>query len=182
MQLLWQLENLGLGNRARINERKADQKLTLIELFKVQDSVAAEVAKAHAEVVSASERVKLAEEGLKEAKQSVEGNFAGLRETVRFRDMLSLIIRPQEVLQSIQAFGDSYQNYFQATADYNRAQFRLFRAIGYPSEAVACSPGTGEMMPVDGNRPPQMAPVSNPEPCADCGPGRSAHGKHRKVR
>ena len=47
IQALWGLQNLGFGNRATIRERQAEQQQTLIELFRTQDTVAAEVAEAY---------------------------------------------------------------------------------------------------------------------------------------
>jgi hypothetical protein len=48
LQLLWEFDNLGLANRARVNERRAENRLAVLELFKTQDRIAAEVAQAHA--------------------------------------------------------------------------------------------------------------------------------------
>src|SRR5262249_34746309 len=57
VQILWELQNLGLGNRARVNERKAENQAALLELFRTQDRVAAEVAQTYAQVVSARTRL-----------------------------------------------------------------------------------------------------------------------------
>jgi hypothetical protein len=48
-----------------------------------------------------------------------------------------LVIRPQEVVAAIQALAQSYNDYFPAVADYNRAQFRLYRALGQPAQLLA---------------------------------------------
>lgn len=169
MQLIWQLENLGLGNRARINERRAEQRLSVVELFKVQDHVAAEVAQAYAQVVSAESRIKLARTGLAQAIDSLDGNVRGLAQTIRTGDVLVLVTRPQEVVQALDALALSYENYFRSTAEYNRAQFRLFRAIGFPSESIACRETEEPQMNVDGNRPPEMAPAPPADAaCSGC--------------
>src|SRR5262249_44302589 len=57
VQLLWELRNLGFGNRGLVHERQAQQQQALIELFNAQDRVAAEVAQAHAQLESANVRV-----------------------------------------------------------------------------------------------------------------------------
>ena len=62
----------------------------------------------------------------------------------------------------------AYINYYTTTNDYNRAQFRLFRALGYPAQGLACGDSFGAVLPVDTSRPPQMAPVHAPAPCSDC--------------
>src|SRR5262249_16904904 len=67
VQVLWELQNLGLGNRARVRERRAEHDLTHLELFRTQDRVAAEVAQAHAQLQSAAARVGEAETEVKDA-------------------------------------------------------------------------------------------------------------------
>ena len=37
--------------------------------------------------------------------------------------------------------------YYATASDYNRAQFRLFRALGYPAQGLACSDSFGAVMP-----------------------------------
>ena len=37
---------------------------------------------------------------------------------------------------AVQALAQAYGDYYAAVADYNRAQFRLYRALGRPAEAV----------------------------------------------
>ncbi len=56
----------------------------------------------------------------------------------------------------------AYDTYFVCVNDYNRAQFRLFRALGYPEGILACDRFPGPIQPVDTTRPPQMAPVNAP--------------------
>ena len=65
--LIWQAQNLGFGNRALVRERRAEQQQLLVELFRIQDQVAAEIARAHAQLASATVRVETAEWGLQEA-------------------------------------------------------------------------------------------------------------------
>jgi outer membrane protein TolC len=165
LQIYWQLENLGLGNRARIRERAGENQLALIELFRVQDLVAAEVAQAHAQLASAVLRIAQAEIGLNEALVSYKGNLRGMGETIRFGDLLQLVNRPQEVVASVQQLRQAYDNYFGSIADYNRAQFRLFRALGYPAGILACQRSLGEILPIHADRPPPLPPVQGPEPC-----------------
>src|SRR5262249_56411544 len=77
-QLVWQLEGFGLGNRARIRERRADRLQAAIELFKVQDQIAGEVAEAQALLESAWIRKEEAERGLREALITYDANLRGL--------------------------------------------------------------------------------------------------------
>jgi hypothetical protein len=46
------------------------------------------------------------------------------------------LVRPQEVVAAIQALSQAYLDYYGAVADANRAQFRLYRALGQPAQCV----------------------------------------------
>src|SRR5205823_2105318 len=70
IQVLWELRNLGFGNRALVRVRGAESQLAELELFRTQDRVAAEVTQAHAQVRSAAARLRDAETGLKDAVDS----------------------------------------------------------------------------------------------------------------
>lgn len=164
--MLWELKNFGLGNRALIKERDAQRYQALVELFQVQDRVAAEVAKCHAQLRSATVRVGLADTGLRNALVSFEGNMKGMGQTTRFGDVLNLVNRPQEVVSALAQLDGAYKNYFQAVQDYNRAQFSLFRAVGYPAEVLACQRVNGEILGVDTDRPFDLPPVTG-IPCAN---------------
>lgn len=168
--MAWEFQNLGFGNRGLVTQRRGEQRQALVELFRTQDMVAAEVAQAYAQVTAAAVRVRRAEAGLKAAVASYEANLKGLSETVRVGEMLQLINRPQEVVAALQLLQQAYVNYYTSANDYNRAQFRLYRAMGYPAQTLACGGSFGPVVPVDTSRPPQMAPVDAPAPCRDCPP------------
>jgi outer membrane protein TolC len=143
LQVLWEFQNLGFGNRARVQERRAENQLAVLELFRTQDRVAAEVVQAHAQAVSAAARVVEAEAGLRDAVDSVEKNFEGLGQTRRVGgNLLLLVVRPAEAVAAVQALAQAYNDYYGAVADYNRAQVRLYRALGNPAQALACQPPT----------------------------------------
>lgn len=164
-QAVWKIENLGFGNAARIKERHGQWRLAMVELFNTQDRVAAEVAQAQAELEAAAIRVGEAETGLREGLISYEGNLKGLGQTTRFGDILYLVNRPQEVVAALQQLQQAYVYYYRTVADYNRAQFRLFHALGYPAELLACENPPGQPEPVDTSRPAYMPPVVYPLPC-----------------
>lgn len=159
VQLFWGLNNLGFGNRALTRERVAEQRQQLIELFRTQDAVAADVAKAYAQLEAAAQKIPAAELGVREAQISYAGNLEGLSQTTRFGDLLVLVNRPQEVVAALQQLATAYENYFAAINEYNRAQFRLFRALGFPPALLSRAAALGEAQPIDGIRPPGMAPV-----------------------
>jgi len=37
----------------------------------------------------------------------------------------------------VQALAQAYTDFYAAVADYNRAQFRLYRALGHPAQCLA---------------------------------------------
>lgn len=142
LQVLWEFQNLGFGNRARVEERRAENRLSVLELFRLQDRIAAEVAQAHAQLESAAARVGEAETGLRDAIESAKANYEGMAQTKKTgagpEALLLPVIRPQEAVASVQALAQAYADYYGATSDYNRAQFRLYRALGSPAQAVGC--------------------------------------------
>jgi outer membrane protein TolC len=136
VQVLWELQNLGLGNRAAVQEREAENRIALLELFRTQDRVAADVVQAHTAHSRAAARVKLADEGLKSAAETVKTHLEGLAQTRRVGDTQVLVFRPQEAVAAVQALDQAYRDYFGAVADANRAAFRLYRAVGRPPEGL----------------------------------------------
>jgi outer membrane protein TolC len=80
VQVLWELQNLGFGNRARINERRAENQLAILESLRIQDRVAAEVTQAYAQGQEAAVRVGEAKPELRDAIVSVNGNLSGVKE------------------------------------------------------------------------------------------------------
>lgn len=139
VQVLWEFQSLGFGNKARVGERRAEHEAATLDLFRTQDRVAAEVATAFAQVRSASERLTLAEPALKDAVELTEKSLEALGQTRRVGDVLTLVVRPQEVVAAVAALGQANADFHTAVADYNRAQFRLYRALGHPAQALAGS-------------------------------------------
>jgi len=166
--LVWEFQGLGLGNRALVRQRAAEQQRQLAELFRAQDRVAAEVVDAHARVQSTILRISKAEAEVKEAQTTYAGNLKAITETTRFGDQLTLVNRPLEVVVALQQLAQAYDHYFVSVSDYNKAQFQLFWALGYPASILACEQNRSALMPVDTWRPPQMAPVNTPPPCQGC--------------
>jgi hypothetical protein len=137
LQVLWQLDNLGFGNRPRAHQRAAENRLAVTELFRIQDRVAAEVAQAYAHAQSAGRRAAVAERGLRSALASADKNLAALSQTKQTGGVVQTLVRPQEAVAAVQALGQAYIDYHGAIADYDRAQFRLYRALGHPAQALA---------------------------------------------
>jgi len=137
VQLLWEFSAIGLGNRARVMERRAEHEAAALDLFRTQDRIAAEVVARFAETRAAAQRLNDAEPALKEAIELVRKTTDGLGQTRRLGDSLVLVVRPQEAVAALQAFAQANADFFAAVADYNRAQFRLYRALGHPAQCLA---------------------------------------------
>ena len=137
LQVMWEFQSLGFGNKARVGERRAEQQLATLELFRAQDRIAAEVSTAFAQVTSATERMAQSEPALKDALELVDKSLKGMSQTRRIGAATTLIVRPQEVVAAVQSLGQANADYFAAVGDYNRAQFRLYRALGHPGHSLA---------------------------------------------
>ena len=172
LQLVWEFQNLGFGNRAAVRERQAESQVAVLEVFRTQDRVAAEVVQALAQSKRAASRARDAEEGVRNAVVTADKNLEGLGQTLRVGELLILAVRPQEVVASIQALDQAYRDYYAAVSDANRAQFRLYRALGQPAQRVVeiqqipvlaapIPPGT-TAMPNASDRPASPAPPQPP--------------------
>jgi hypothetical protein len=165
-QPVWQLSNLGLGNLAMIKRQRGMQSQAIIELFENQDRVAADVTRALADLQSAAARVVQADRSLRTGLITFNGSLEGLKETSRFGNVLVLIHRPQEAVYALQLLNLAFDEFFTTVAEYNRAQFELFHALGYPAQEVTSLRPPGEVQPVDTARPAFLPPVGHGPPPA----------------
>jgi outer membrane protein TolC len=158
LQVLWEFQNLGFGNRALVKGREAENRTAVLELFRTQDRVAAEVAQAYAQVQSAATRAADAEAEVRDAVESADQNLKGLSQPKAIGGTIVLVIRPQEAVASVQALAQAYADYYGAIGDYDRAQFRLYHALGQPAQALA---GDGPACdPPSGTPPTGLAPAT----------------------
>jgi outer membrane protein TolC len=143
LQVLWTLQNFGLGNRALIHQRAAENRVALTELFRVQDRVAAEVVQAYSLAQTAEGRIREAEAELKEAQELVRQDLAALGQTQRIGEggPIQLLVRPLEVVAAVQMLQQAYLDFYTSINDYNRAQFQLYRALGDPAQALTIEDG-----------------------------------------
>jgi outer membrane protein TolC len=166
VQLMWQFESFGIGNLARIKSQRGQQSLAITELYRAQDMVAADVNRALARVQSAAARVQQADRALRAGIITFNGQLEGLGQIKRFANTLVLINRPQEAVYALQQLNITFGEYFSTVAEYNRAQFDLFHALGYPAREMTRIRPPGEVMPVNTARPAFLPPVGNGPPPA----------------
>lgn len=119
----WELRNLGFGEHLARNEAAWRVEQARWRQVEVLDQVAAETVEALVQVQQRHNRLEPAQQAIAAAEDSYRRNVA------RIRDAQGL---PLEVLQSLQSLDAARREYVRALADYNEAQFRLHRALGWP--------------------------------------------------
>jgi outer membrane protein TolC len=154
IQAVWELQNLGLGNRAARREREAESREALLRLLRTQDLVTAEVVQAHARVRRAANRLKAAEDGAANAVETADKSLKGLAPGKRGPGgELVLLVRPQEAVAAVAALDQAYRDYYAAVADHNRAQFQLYRALGHPADCLPNVSTPGSLSAREGEAP-----------------------------
>lgn len=124
----WQVRSLGIGEYAARREARARYDQTRMDQVRVMNLVSREIVEAHAQVQARHRQIAIAEQAVQRATHSFERNW------LRVRDLKGL---PIETLQSIQALDQARREYLRALVDYNAAQFRLQRALGWPIELAS---------------------------------------------
>jgi len=124
--LFWELRGLGLNDRGSRRVAEAQRRTVDIDVVRVQAQVANDVVAAYKSRVAAAGAMDDARESVTEAVESLQLNLANIRRG----GGLPGATRPIEVLQPIQALAQARSDYLSAVLAYNRAQFRLYRAIG----------------------------------------------------
>jgi outer membrane protein TolC len=119
----WQVRSMGVGEYAARREARARYDQTRFQQVRVMNEVAREIVQAHAQVQARHRQIAISQQAVERAVASFDRNLR------RVRDLQGL---PIETLQSIQALDQARREYLRALVDYNTAQFRLQRALGWP--------------------------------------------------
>lgn len=119
----WQVRNLGWGEQAARNEARARVEQARWREVRILDQVASEVAETYAQVISRRGQIEVAQAGITAAQASYRRN---IDRTLNAQGL------PIESLQALQALDAAQRRYVSSVADYNRAQFSLQRALGWP--------------------------------------------------
>lgn len=128
VNLFWELQGLGFADRAIARQRAAQQRIASLEMLKVQDRVAMEVVQADKTRIAADRQREGAGAAVPAAIASLQLNLSSIQKGAG----LPGATRPIEVLQPIQALATARSAYLDAVLASNRAQFRLFHALGRP--------------------------------------------------
>jgi len=141
VSLSWEIQNLGLADRAIAKQRASQKRTATLELMRTQDRVASDVVRSEKQRIAASRRMEAAGRAIPEAQASLALNLKNIRRGAG----LPGATRPIEVLQPVQALSQARTDHLEALIAYNRAQFRLNHALGNPSQVA---PATAPNAPV----------------------------------
>lgn len=123
---VWELRNLGLGNRALVRERESQHRQAHLIYEQAQDRIAAEVTQAYHRVQLRRRQIDQSRAEVVAAAKALPLNFTAIR---------GRELRPIEVQQAINALAAARSRYLDAVVRYNQAQFALLRAIGLPPQS-----------------------------------------------
>lgn len=137
----WEIRQLGLGERAIRDAQRSKVEQARWKQIQIMDQVAQDVTQAHILSRAKHSQVDVARGGLEFALDSYRLNM----ERIGAREGL-----PIEALQSVQALDTARRDYLRAIVEYNEAQFRLYRAIGWPIE------GSGPLIPQQTEVDPEL--------------------------
>ena len=134
----WTFRNMGLGNLALV--RAADSRVRQIQFRELEtlNTVRAEVAEAHALVSARFLQIDAAEQATR------AGRDAFSEDLTRIKGGQGL---PLELIDSLRLLSRSRYEYLDAIIDYNRAQFRLWVALGRPPADVLARPVPADLVP-----------------------------------
>jgi outer membrane protein TolC len=126
--LVWNLEAFGLGNAASIRGRQAGLEAELYRLREVETIVSSQVVEAAQLAAARFAALTAAQEAVKQAQEMYR----------KFRDASFGMVGPKgqfdalETLTAVQALNQARVQYLQQIVEFNRAQFRLYAAVGQP--------------------------------------------------
>ena len=121
----WNVRNLGFGERAARHEMQARVDQAQADYVRLMDQVAREVVEAETQVDVRRERIEVTREGIASAKDAFRRDLDRIRQNVGL---------PIEAIQSLRALDSARREYLRSVVEYNEAQFRLHRALGWPIE------------------------------------------------
>jgi outer membrane protein TolC len=129
--LYWSLRNLGVGNKALIDAARARLHTSELQELDVLDTVRDEVVTAYVQALAWLAQVKWHAQAVRAGEQAAKEDL------IRVRGRQGL---PIELLDSVRQVIDARRDYLNAIIDYNRAEVRLYVAIGNPPADMLARP------------------------------------------
>jgi hypothetical protein len=163
---VWRLENMGVGNVARIRDARLATELAEVRQLSLQDLIVSQVVQANEGVSRGEARYNIYRSGLfDEAGRPTGAVYRSLRlNFVRIKGGQGL---PLEVLDSTRRLSDVLQGYADTLSDLDRSRYRLLLALGVPPQALldpACMPAPpGPPPPREPNAGPRIEILREPE-------------------
>lgn len=127
ISLYWQFDGLGFGQRARVEEKRAQLRELTLQRDKLRDAIAAEVRESHARIASLKRQIELVDTAVGHAQRAYELN------RTRIFDQQGL---PLEALQAMQTLASAELSALEVRAALSVAQLRLHTALGSPLSGV----------------------------------------------
>ena len=145
LMAVWELRNLGFGNRSLRWQRASQMRQTELEAEAIRDTIVAEIITAAVDVGSYRRQVESGRTGVTVAGKSYDANYMRIREGEGL---------PIELLQAIRARTNAQNALSMAIGHYNRAQLRLLRSLGRPPSSDVQSPEEGgpSVLPLEDQR------------------------------
>lgn len=156
--MFWTAQNIGVGNLARIRERRVNERITELELVRELNRVRNEVATAYAGTHARYAQIGIAQRGVAAGKSSYTEDLG------RIKGGQGL---PIELLDSFRLLAEARLTYLEAIVDYDKAQFALYVALGQPPAKYLAHEVPSDLVP-----PPQPAP-----PLPGCAPPGGGKGE-----
>lgn len=161
---IWEFRNLGLGNVAIARERTAQLTEANLHVTEVAAQVSAEVVAAAKGANYRLQTMSVSQEAVRQAVEMyrrLEAASFGMTSSRNQYDAL-------EPLLAIQALNQARVQYLAEVIEYNRAQFRLYTALGQPP--LCALPGSAVPVEVPANPatqpPPKLLNAPTPLPAA----------------
>lgn len=125
VSLFWELENFGVGNAARTRQQYSRYAQATLQQYALHARVGREVVAAFQVAFAQRRALDAAQKAVQAARESYDQNERRVRRAPEQG-------RPIELLQAVQALARVRLDYLQVVAEYNRAQLRLYTAMGNP--------------------------------------------------
>jgi outer membrane protein TolC len=161
-QAVWELPGLGAGYLARTRVQQSLVNQANLHVVEVEAQVAAEVTAAWKVALSRRRSLDSAQEAVSQAQEV----WRKLQELAERIGLTRGGYHPLESLLAEQALAQARSQYLTEVIEYNKAQFRLYRAIGQPPlEALPRATASPVDVPVapGGLNPPHSHPRANGE-------------------
>ena len=130
----WQIQNMGVGNRAMIDAARSRLRTAHWEELAMLERVRMEVAVAQRRSKIRFSQLEVGEAAVAAADAAFKEDFARARSNIGL---------PIEVLESLKLVERSRLEYVRAVMDFNRAQFDLYVALGQPPADMLARPAGG---------------------------------------